>query len=109
MKLYKNVLVFSAFVMVFSGCASQLIEVKQGSERVSVADANQVASCESKGKATVSVLTKVGFISRSVDAVEGNLVQLARNSALDIGGDTIVKDEMPEFGKRTFAIYKCKP
>lgn len=109
MKLYKNVLVFSAFVMVFSGCASQLIEVKQGSERVSVSDANQVASCESKGKATVSVLTKVGFISRSVDAVEGNLLQLARNSALDIGGDTIVKDEMPEFGKRTFAIYKCKP
>ncbi len=109
MNLYKNVLVFSAFVMVFSGCASQLIEVKQGSERVSVADANQVASCESKGKATVSVLTKVGFISRSVDAVEGNLVQLARNSALDIGGDTIVRDEMPEFGKRTFAIYKCKP
>jgi Domain of unknown function (DUF4156) len=109
MKLYKNVLVFSAFVMVFYGCASQLIEVKQGSEHVSVADANQVASCESNGKATVSVLTKVGFISRSVDAVEDNLVQLARNSALDIGGDTIVKDEMPEFGKRTFAIYKCKP
>ena len=109
MKLYKNVLVFSAFAMVFSGCASQLIEVKQGSDRISVADVNQVASCESKGKATVSVLTKVGFISRSVDAVEDNLVQLARNSALDIGGDTIVKDEMPEFGKRTFAIYKCKP
>ena len=109
MKLYKNVLVFFAFVMVLSGCASQLIEVKQGSDRVSVADANQVASCESKGKATVSVLTKVGFISRSVDAVENNLLQLARNSALDIGGDTIVKDEMPEYGRRTFAIYKCKP
>ena len=109
MKLYKNVLVFFAFVMVLYGCASQLIEVKQGSDRVSVADANQVASCDSKGKATVSVLTKVGFISRSVDAVEDNLLQLARNSALDIGGDTIVKDEMPEFGKRTFAIYKCKP
>lgn len=109
MKLYKNVLIFFAFVMVLSGCASQLIEVKQGSDRVSVADVNQVASCESKGKATVSVLTKVGFISRSVDAVEDNLVQLARNSALDIGGDTIVKNEMPEFGKRTFAIYKCKP
>ena len=89
MKLYKNVLVFFAFVMVLYGCASQLIEVKQGSDRVSVADANQVASC--------------------VDAVEDNLLQLARNSALDIGGDTIVKDEMPEFGKRTFAIYKCKP
>ncbi|MEY3107526.1 MAG: hypothetical protein RIT35_1704, partial [Pseudomonadota bacterium] len=22
---------------------------------------------------------------------------------------TIVKDEMPEYGRRTFAIYKCKP
>jgi hypothetical protein len=109
MKFYKNVLVLTAFVLIFSGCASQLIEVKQGSDRVSVADSNQVASCESKGKATVSVLTKVGFISRSVDAVENNLFQLARNSALDIGGDTIVKDEMPEYGRRTFAIYKCKP
>ena len=109
MKFYKNVLVLTAFVLIFSGCASQLIEVKQGSDRVSVTDSNQVASCESKGKATVSVLTKVGFISRSVDAVENNLLQLARNSALDIGGDTIVKDEMPEYGRRTFAIYKCKP
>lgn len=109
MKFYENVLVLTAFVLIFSGCASQLIEVKQGSDRVSVADSNQVASCESKGKATVSVLTKVGFISRSVDAVENNLLQLARNSALDIGGDTIVKDEMPEYGRRTFAIYKCKP
>lgn len=109
MKFYKSVLVLTAFVLIFSGCASQLIEVKQGSDRVSVADSNQVASCESKGKATVSVLTKVGFISRSVDAVENNLLQLARNSALDIGGDTIVKDEMPEYGRRTFAIYKCKP
>jgi hypothetical protein len=55
------------------------------------------------------VLTKVGFISRSVDAVEQNLLQLARNNALEVNGDTLVKDEMPAFGKRSFLVYKCKP
>lgn len=111
MKLLKRMLVAIAVVQMIAGlggCASNLIEVRKGSDRVSVADANQVAICQSKGEINVSVLAEVGFISRSVEAVEANLLQLARNGAVDSDGDTVVKGNSPEFGKRTFAIYKCR-
>ncbi|MEY3747818.1 MAG: hypothetical protein RL194_1277 [Pseudomonadota bacterium] len=96
-------------LMALAGCASKMVEVRPGSERVSVADTNQVGSCQSLGKVAVSVLTKVGFVSRSVEAVEANLLQLARNRAVEDGGDTLVRHESPKFGERTFDIYKCRP
>ncbi len=92
-----------------NGCASKLIEKRAGSENVAVLEAGQVKSCQSKGMTTVSVLAEVGFITRSKEAVEANLVQLASNSAIDSGGDTIVKGNSTEFGKRTFEIFRCKP
>ncbi|MDD5181350.1 MAG: DUF4156 domain-containing protein [Gallionellaceae bacterium] len=112
MQIFKGILVNTALVLLIamlSGCASSLIEVRKGSDSVSLADASQVSSCQSKGEITVSVLAEVGFITRSVEAVEANLLQLARNGAIDAGGDTVVKGNSPDYGKRTFAIYKCRP
>lgn len=94
-----------------SGCASRIIGVREGAERVSLADANQVASCQSKGTVTISIFAKAGItgITRSEKEVEANMYQMARNHAVDVGADTVVKGESPELGKRTFAVYKCRP
>ena len=92
-----------------SGCASSLIGVHEGAERVSLADAKQVAACQSKGKTIVTVLSKVGIILRYEEDVEENLYQLARNNAVDAGADTLVKGESKEFGKRMFEMFKCRP
>lgn len=111
MQFSRRLLLITAMVpliAVLNGCASNLIEVRQGSDRVSLADASQVGSCQSKGEINVSVLAEYGFINRSVEAVEANLLQLARNGAVDAGGDTVVKGNSPAYGKRTFAIYKCR-
>jgi hypothetical protein len=35
-------------------------------------------------------------------------LQLGQNNAIELGGDTLVKDVTPEFGKQIFAVYKCK-
>jgi len=108
MRFYKLTFLITV-IGVLTSCASQFIDVRLGSDRVSVADANQVAHCESKGKVNVSVLSEVGFISRSAEAVESNLLQLARNSAVDANADTIVKGNTLIFGERTFNLYKCRP
>ncbi|MGC2166762.1 MAG: DUF4156 domain-containing protein [Gallionella sp.] len=92
-----------------SGCASSLIGKRFGSDRISLADANQVTNCKPKGETLVSVLTVIGFINRPTDAVEDNLYQLARNDAVDSGADTLVKGESKEFGKRSFKMYNCRP
>ncbi|MHB1098764.1 MAG: DUF4156 domain-containing protein [Burkholderiales bacterium] len=109
MRNFKAMLVLAPMVAVLGGCASDLIEVRQGSDRVSLADASQVTSCQPKGKVTVSVLAKVGLFTRSVKDVDADLLQLARNGAVDAGGDTVVKGDRPEIGRRTFSIYKCRP
>ena len=108
----KNVWIFASLLVALiglNGCASSLIGVSPGAERVSLADENQVAACVSKGKTIVTVLSKVGIITRSVEDVEANLYQLARNNAVADGADTLVKGESTEFGKRTFSMYKCRP
>ena len=112
MRISKGMLVVAVILPLVagsSGCASSMIGVHEGAERVSLADANQVAGCQSKGKTIVSVLPKIGFIKRNVEDVEANLYQMARNDAVDAGADTIVKGESEEFGKRTFEMYKCRP
>jgi len=112
MRFSKGVLFFTVILILIaglSGCANILIGERKGSDRVSLADANQVSGCQSKGKTIVSVIAKVGFINRLDEAVEADLYQLARNNAVDAGADTLVKGESQEFGKRTFDMYKCRP
>ncbi len=110
MRFSKAILVITAGVLLnLSGCASQMIGVHAGAERVSLANANQVASCKFISKNTVTVMAKIGFIVRDADEVEENLYQLARNDAVDAGADTVVKGESVAFGSRTFALYKCRP
>ncbi|MFN3543977.1 MAG: DUF4156 domain-containing protein [Thiobacillus sp.] len=98
-----------ALAMATTGCASRMVDVRAGSEQVSLATPDQVVNCAPRGNVTVSVLTSVGFVSRSAEAVEANLLQLARNSAVNEGADTLVRKESSKFGERTFGLYKCRP
>lgn len=109
MRFSKGMLVIAAVAL--SGCSSTFIGTREGAERVSLAEANQVAGCQSKGGITVSVFAKAGVlgVTRTEKDVEANMYQMARNNAVDAGADTIVKGESPEFGKRTFSFYKCRP
>jgi hypothetical protein len=110
MQMFKGVSVIAAvvpLVAALNGCSNALIDARIGAERVKVVDASQVTNCESKGKVTINVLSKVGFIDRSADVVEGNLVKMARNSAVDADANTIVKGERADIGTQTFSMYKC--
>jgi hypothetical protein len=114
MKISKGILAIAVVVPMIvglNGCASKIIGVREGAERVSLADANQVANCQSKGAVTISIFAKAGItgITRAEKDVEDNMYQMARNNAVDAGADTVVKGESPELGKRTFAMYKCRP
>jgi hypothetical protein len=107
MQFSKGILAIVAIVPLIAGlngCAS-FIRAREGSDRVSLAEASQVASCQSKGGIIISVFAK----GRYESDVEADMYQMARNNAVDEGADTVVKGESPEFGKRTFSFYKCRP
>lgn len=110
MQIKQNTLrvILSATVLIGTGCASSLIDVREGSEKVAVVEVSQVSGCESKGRVTSSVLSKVWFVNRSADDIEANLLQMARNGAVSNNADTIVKGESKQFGERTFDLYKCR-
>ncbi|MDP2350114.1 MAG: DUF4156 domain-containing protein [Chloroflexota bacterium] len=114
MQLSKGILAVVAILPLIAGvggCSSTIIGVREGADRVSLAEASQVAGCQSKGGTTISIFAKAGItgITRAEKDVEANMYQMARNSAVDAGADTVVKGESPEFGKRTFSFYKCRP
>ncbi len=91
-----------------TGCASKLIGERIGAEQVVLAKDTDVAKCKSLGRSTLSVLSSVGPLTRSAEAVEENLLQMARNEAIDKGGDTVVKGNSLEYGKRSYEVFKCK-
>ena len=95
-------------VLLLGGCASSYIDVRTGSDRVSVAPANRVSHCKPVGRTTVSVTARVGIYNRSIADVDADLLQLARNDAVDIGGDTVVAGERPDVGKRIFLVYRFR-
>ena len=95
-------------LLLLGGCANAFLKPTEGSERVLVMKTTQVSQCQPLGKISVNVVTKVGIYNRDADAVEANLLQLGQNNAVELGGDTLVKDVTPEFGKQVFAVYKCK-
>jgi hypothetical protein len=109
MQFKKGILAIVAIVPLFAGlggCANNIfIGVHEGADQVTLAEANQVASCQSKGSVIVSVFSKY----RIEKDVEANLYQMARNEAVDAGADTVVKGDSTEYGKRAFKMYKCRP
>lgn len=112
MKVVKRLSVYTVaagLLVAAGGCANSFIKPRDGVERVSIAQANQVAACQLKVTVLDSVLAKVGFIVRDANEVEADLLKMAFNDAAEAGGDTVVKGESPEFGKRVFSIYQCRP
>jgi hypothetical protein len=94
--------------LLLGGCSSTMIGERLGADQVVLAEATQVSKCKSLGRTTLSVLSSLGPITRSAEAVEDNLLQMARNEAVDKGGDTVVKGASMEYGKRSYEIFKCK-
>jgi hypothetical protein len=79
---------------------------EQGKSVILVKPAH-VTNCQPLGTVTSSTKDSVGFVDRSEEKVAGELVDLARNKAASMGGDTIVVEGPAEGGSQTFRVYKC--
>ena len=108
MKPNTSLISIAAAALLLGGCSSTLIGERLGADQIVLAEATQVGQCKSLGRTTVSVLATLGPITRGNETVEENLVQMARNEAVSKGGDTVVKGNSLEYGKRSFEIFRCK-
>jgi len=105
MNSVKKLILLVAIGTIFAGCAAP--KLNTGGTKVRVLTPEEVTSCRELGKTTSSVMNKVVGIDRSAESIEEELETLSRNSAANLGGDTIVPLTVVENGQRTFQVYKC--
>jgi hypothetical protein len=100
-----------------AGC--QMVKLDEGASDIRVladrdSDASETeksiaATCEELGTTRVEVLSKVGFIKRGPEKVARELDNLARNEAVEMGGNAVVASGKVEAGKRRYRILRCPP
>lgn len=97
--------VLPLIALLLSACS--FIPQKPGSDRVVLLPDNFVANCQLLGQTNAMVPTKFGFIEHGSESIEKSLQSIARNDAVDMKGDSIVKAGPIKEGRQTFKIYKC--
>ncbi|MCK9531033.1 MAG: DUF4156 domain-containing protein [Gammaproteobacteria bacterium] len=99
----------AAFALAGLLSACTWVHLTPEGEKVRVLDADEVTQCQMLGRTTVSLAAKIAGIERHPEDVQKELNMLARNSAVDLRGDTVVATSPVENGKQTFAVYRCMP
>ncbi len=79
-----------------------------GASAVTLVKPSHVVNCQSIGTTTSQVANKIGFVNRSDDKVTEELLTLAKNSAVEMGGDTLVLEGEPSDGSQKYRVYKCQ-
>ncbi len=90
---------------IISGCV--FVQPTVEGKKVRVLTAQEVERCKPLGSLTSRVADRVGVILRSEDAIQEDVVQNAKNSAADMGGDTVVPIGKAADGKQDFEVFKC--
>ncbi|MDJ0776234.1 MAG: DUF4156 domain-containing protein [Gammaproteobacteria bacterium] len=102
--MYRNIILLSALATL-AGCAS--LELNEGGEKVRVLDPSEIETCRELGRTNTTTTAKVMGIDRPIETIAKELRIVARNSASNMGGDTIVPLTVIEEGAQTFMVYKC--
>lgn len=97
----------SLIVLTISGCT--WVESSPAGEKVRVLTATDVTSCKHVGKTTVKTAHKLAGLKRHKNKIQDELTTLARNSAVDLGGDSVVAVDIPVDGRQVFEVYRCMP
>lgn len=92
-------------LLLLAGCA--WVNLSPEGEQVKAKTPPEVTGCREIGQTTVSLLAKVGLFNRNRKKVANELLVLGRNSAAEMGGDTVVAVSEIENGEQTFAVYNC--
>lgn len=96
-------------LMFLSVSACTWVTLTPEGEKVRVLSANEVTRCQHVGQTTSSTTAKLVGVNRHDNAIQNELETLARNSAINLGGDTVVPDGVIKEGKQIFQVYRCVP
>ncbi|MDQ2070635.1 DUF4156 domain-containing protein [Natronospira bacteriovora] len=84
------------------------VRMEPGADDILLLPERRVQDCERLGTVEVSVLARVAGLDRHEEEIEKDLANLARNHAVERGGDTIAALSTIEDGKQRFGVYRCE-
>lgn len=88
--------------------ACNFVKVSETGSNVAVSNASAVGNCSKVSQLTVKVRDNyVGSMKRNPETIAKELANMARNEAIDAGGDTVVPVSEPANGRQTFDVYQC--
>ena len=83
------------------------VKLSTDAEAVQVITDQQAKNCKLLGHATSTVKWTIATIARNEEKVKTELQTLARNSAVELGGNSIIPASEIKEGKQKFDIYLC--
>ncbi len=92
-------------LLALAGCT--WVKTTPEGEKVRVLEPTEVGSCKRIGQTTVTGKASVAGVERNRAKFARELRALARNSAADIGGDTVVPMTDIDGDRQVFAVYRC--
>lgn len=92
----------------FITAACAWVKPSTDSQKVVLATSGEVTQCAKKGETTSKTLGKFLFVPRGQEKIFTELVTLAKNEAVIMGGDTVVAGKELARGEQIFAIYQCR-
>lgn len=92
-------------LLALAGCS--FVQIEDGADDVRVVEPERAQDCERKGSTRVTTAQRALFIPRGEPAIEEDLDRLARNSAVELDGDTVYRDTEIEDGRATYEVYDC--
>lgn len=91
--------------LILAACAT--LDRLPGAEEVRLLGAGQQVNCQRLGSASAQVVDKIGFVDRDKQKVAKELLQLAQNEAVRMGGNALLIAGEIKHGSRQFEVYRC--
>ncbi|WGP00404.1 DUF4156 domain-containing protein [Saccharophagus degradans] len=89
-------------------CACSWVKPISGAEQVSLIKPGIAQACKELGSASAQVKDRVGIFGRNEKKIADELVALAKNEAVRMGGDAVVAQGAPKDGFQKFNVYLCE-
>ncbi len=100
-----SVLFLSLITVMGSACT--WVQLSVDAEDVELVKATEVSECKKVGSTTSNVMSKFGFYDRDEAKVSEELLNLARNETINMGGNTLVAASAVTEGSQRFTVYSC--
>jgi len=98
--------IFTALIIFLLGACAN-VKLTHGGEKARVLSSAEAANCQKRGATTVRVKPTLLTVRRQPTVIAEELQILARNSAINMGGDTVSAISKIDNGVQTFAVYRC--